>query len=175
MDGEITAWSPGMEQRYGFTSSEALGRTSHQLLGTVFPRALREIEATLACGNTWSGVLIHRHADGKSVVTVSRWDVQPAPGSRSRFVMEVHANIEHDGKEVFCQLSDIIAILVHELSEPLTAIGNYVAGTQRILDPGWPDRENARNAMLQASNQIARQAEGIRLLRDLAGALRDAD
>jgi len=50
LEGHITAWSPDMQRRYGFTSEEAHGHTAHQLLRTSFPRALPAIEATPGSG-----------------------------------------------------------------------------------------------------------------------------
>ena len=173
MDGHITFWPPDMEQRYGFASSEAVGCASHQLLKTTFPQALPEIAATLACQKTWSGVLIHRHADGRAIMTVNHWYVHQDIGNQAGLVTEVHSNIAQEGNIARQQLADALAALAHELSEPLTALSNYVDGTQRILQRGWPDLESVRNAMAQASDQIARSADGVRLLRDLVIAMRD--
>ena len=172
-DGHITSWPPDMEQRYGFASSEAVGCASHQLLRTTFPQALPEIAATLARQKTWSGVLIHRHADGRAIMTANHWYVHQDIGTQAGLVTEVHSNIAQVGKIAYHQLANALAALAHELSEPLTAVSNYVDGTQRILQRGWPDLENVRKAMAQASDQIARSAEGVRLLRDLAIAVRD--
>ena len=175
MDGQITFWSPDLEQRYGFACSEALGRTSHQLLRTIFPLKLPEIEATLANQKTWSGMLIHRHADGRAVMTVNHWHVHHDIGNHPCAVTEVHSDIAQGGEEICCQIANALAVLAHELSEPLTAIGNYVGGAQRILQHGWPDLENVRKAMTEVSSQIARGADGVRLLRDLATAMRDTE
>lgn len=175
MDGHITLWSQDMEQRYGYSRSQALGRTSHQLLRTSFPQALPEIEAALVHQKAWSGVLIHRHANGRAVMTVNHWYVGRDIGNGAPLVTEVHSDIAQDGKEACYQLADALAVLAHELSEPLTAISNYVDGTQQILQRGWPDLENVRKAMAQASDQIARSAAGVNLLRDLAVALRHID
>jgi PAS domain-containing protein len=73
MEGRLTFWPAGMEQRYGFTSEQALGHVSHQLLKTIYPRALNEIEETLLRQSNWSGGLIHRHADGRAVMVVGHW------------------------------------------------------------------------------------------------------
>ena len=175
MDGHITSWPPDMEQRYGFASSEALGCTSHQLLRTIFPLALPEIEATLACQKTWSGVLIHRHADGRAVMTVNHWYVHQDIDNQTALSRKCIPTSRKRASIARQQLADVLAALAHELSEPLTAISNYVDGTQRILQRGWPDLENVRKAMAQASNQIARSADGVRLLRDLATAMRDTE
>ena len=72
MDGQIIFWSPDPEQRYGFTCWEALGRTSHQLRRTVFPLKLPEMEATVGFQQTSSGMLNHRHDDGRAVITVNQ-------------------------------------------------------------------------------------------------------
>ena len=161
MDGRITFWSPDLDQRYGFTSSEALGCISHQLLRTIFPQALPEIEATLACQKTWSGVLIHRHADGRAVMTVNHWYVHQDIGNQACLVTEVHSDIAQEGKEYAANIADVLAALAHELSEPLTAISYYVDGAQRILQRGWPDLENVRKALAQVSSEITRGAGGV--------------
>ena len=88
-----------LEQRYGFACSEALGRTSHQLLRTIFPLKLPEIEATLANQKTSSGMLIHRHADGRAVMTVNHWHVHHDIGNHPCAVTEVHSDIAQGGEE----------------------------------------------------------------------------
>ena len=46
-DGEIHYWSRGMERLYGFSAAEAIGRISHELLRTEFPRSLDEVDNEL--------------------------------------------------------------------------------------------------------------------------------
>jgi len=173
-EGRITAWSPGMQRRYGFTSEEAQGRISHQLLRTAFPQALQAIEATLEQQNSWSGGLIHRRADGTAVMARNHWYVYHDADCQSRFVAEVHSNIAQDGNAVRDELADVLAALAHELTEPLVAISDYVDGAQRSLRAGWPDLNSVREAIERASTQIARGAEGMRLLRELADTMRNA-
>jgi PAS domain S-box-containing protein len=173
-EGRITAWSPGMQRRYGFTSEEAQGRISHQLLRTAFPQALQAIEATLEQQNSWSGGLIHHRADGTAVMTRNHWYVYHDADRQSRFVAEVHSNIAQDGSAVRDEFADVIAALAQELTEPLLAISDYVNGAQRSLQAGWPDLNSVREAIERASTQIARGADGMRLLRELADTMRHA-
>jgi PAS domain S-box-containing protein len=173
-EGRITAWSPGMQRRYGFTSEEAQGRISHQLLRTAFPQALQAIEATLEQQNSWSGGLIHHRADGTAIMAKNHWYVYHDADCQSRFVAEVHSNIAQDDSAVRDELADVLAALAHELTEPLLAISNYVDGAQRSLQAGWPDLNSVREAIERASTQIARGADGMRLLRELADTMRHA-
>jgi hypothetical protein len=173
-EGRITAWSPGMQRRCGFTSEEAQGRISHQLLRTAFPQALQAIEATLEQQNSWSGGLIHHRADGTAVMTRNHWYVYHDADRQSRFVAEVHSNIAQDGSAVRDEFADVIAALAQELTEPLLAISDYVNGAQRSLQAGWPDLNSVREAIERASTQIARGADGMRLLRELADTMRHA-
>jgi PAS domain S-box-containing protein len=173
-EGRITAWSPGMQRRYGFTSEEAQGRISHQLLRTAFPQALQAIEATLERQNSWSGGLIHRRADGTAVMAINHWYVYHDVDCQSRLVTEVHSDIADYGGAVRDELADVLAALAHELSEPLLAIGNDLDGAQRSLQVGWPDLNSVREATARASSQIARGAESVHLLRELSNGMREA-
>ena len=67
--GKISYWNEGAERLYGWTKSEAIGRSSHELLHTVFPIPLSEIESR----NKWEGELLHTRRDGTQIVVASRW------------------------------------------------------------------------------------------------------
>jgi two-component system, LuxR family, sensor kinase FixL len=174
MEGHITSWSPDMQRRYGFTSEEAQGRTSHDLLRTIFPQALEAIEAILVQRNAWRGGLIHRRADGTAIMAINHWYVYHDVDRQARLVTEVHSDITEDGGAVRDELADLLAALAHELSEPLLAIGNDVDGAQRSLEVGWPDLKSVREAIARAATQIARGAEGVHLLRELSNGMRKA-
>ena len=45
--GSIEFWNTGAERLYGFTSNEAVGRSSHALLQTVFPLDLSDLLSQL--------------------------------------------------------------------------------------------------------------------------------
>src|SRR4029077_10391969 len=49
----ITYWNRGAEQLYGWSREEALGKTPHELLRTVFPTPLKEIKSTLLSTDRW--------------------------------------------------------------------------------------------------------------------------
>src|SRR6185312_14933794 len=70
--GELEFWSNGCERMYGWTVAEAVGQRAHELLRTVFPIPLSEIEATLARSGEWSGDLMHTTKDGRVITVATR-------------------------------------------------------------------------------------------------------
>lgn len=62
-------------------------------------------------------------------------------------------------------MSEVAAVLAHELNQPLTAIGNYIGLVRTSVKSG--DTRTASIAAEKASDQIERAAEVIRKLRDL--------
>ena len=71
--GRIKFWARGLEELYGFTSAQAVGRISHKLLNTEFPISLKDINDELFDTGQWNGELAHRKCDGKTVVVASHW------------------------------------------------------------------------------------------------------
>jgi PAS domain S-box-containing protein len=73
MQGRIELWARGAESFYGYSGDEAIGRVSHELFHTEFPKPLEEIEEILRVQGTWEGELTHRTRDGNRMVVASRW------------------------------------------------------------------------------------------------------
>ena len=83
IDGTVTFWSEGCHQLYGWTAEQAIGRSSAELLRTVFPVPFDEIEAELRRKGEWSGELRQRRQDGADVVVIAHKLLQRGPdGSR---------------------------------------------------------------------------------------------
>ena len=70
---EITYWNHGAEELYGWRVEEILGKTPQDLLQTVYPNALEEIEAETQERGSWEGELRHSRRDGSVVTVSSRW------------------------------------------------------------------------------------------------------
>ena len=73
MTGIINFWNQGAERLYGWRKEEAVGRVSHDLLQTRFPKPLEEIESELARSGRWEGDLVHSTRDGSHVTVHSLW------------------------------------------------------------------------------------------------------
>jgi PAS domain S-box-containing protein len=77
LDGKINFWNSGAQHLYGWSTNEAIGKVSHDLLRTQFPEPLAKIDAELRSKGEWHGKLVHATRDGRRVVVQSRWVLKP--------------------------------------------------------------------------------------------------
>ncbi|WP_437972166.1 PAS domain S-box protein [Sorangium sp. So ce260] len=92
LDGMITYWNKGAERMYGIRREDAEGRPSHELLRTVFPSPLPEIERSLLTDGHWEGDLEHTTPRG-TVIVSSRWVLRRGPGGAAETVFEINNDI----------------------------------------------------------------------------------
>ena len=93
MNDVITYWNRGAEERYGWSSEEAVGRVSHELTQTTFPAPLQEINAELLKTGQWEGELIHTRRDGTTVTVASRWALQRDEAQKPVAILETNNDI----------------------------------------------------------------------------------
>jgi PAS domain S-box-containing protein len=93
MDDVIVYWNRGAEELYGWKKAETVGRTSHQLMRTIFPKPLEEITAELLRTGRWEGELVHTKKDGTRAIVASRWSVQRDARGRPVATLETNNDI----------------------------------------------------------------------------------
>jgi PAS domain S-box-containing protein len=91
----ITYWNRGAQELYGWTPEQAIGAKSHELLQTVFPAALYEINAELLQTGRWEGELKHAKVDGSLVAVSSRWSLRRDEHGSPAAVLETNNDISH--------------------------------------------------------------------------------
>lgn len=116
LDNGIVYWNKAAEQLYGYTASEALGRSSHDLLATQFPDSLDELLSTLKLKNEWAGELIHRHRDGRSLMIESRMRLVQI--DTTALVLEANRDISRR-KELEREVLDVVAMEQHRIGQEL--------------------------------------------------------
>ncbi len=92
-NGRITHWTAGAERLYGWPAREAIGRISHDLLETEFPKPLADIEADLLRDGHWCGELLQRSRDGRPVHVTSHWALQRDANGQPPAIAEVNTDI----------------------------------------------------------------------------------
>src|SRR5436190_3235378 len=110
MNDVITYWNRGAEERYGWSSEEAVGRVSHELTQTSLPKPLPEIQAELLETGRWEGELVHVRRDGTSVMVASRWALQRDESGNPIAILETNNDIT-ERKEAEEKLRDSEAFL----------------------------------------------------------------
>jgi hypothetical protein len=88
-------------------------------------------------------------------------------------VTELHSDIVAAGTDAGRQLADVMTTIAQELSQPLTALGSYISGVRRGLEPAWSDKLRLEQGMTEAAAQLARTSEALNHLRSLGENLRD--
>jgi PAS domain S-box-containing protein len=129
-DDRIIFWNKGTTQMYGWTEQEALGKNSHELLRTVFPVPLEEINAELHSRGQWEGELVHMCKDGSTLVVASHWaqhtDEHGAPVATLEVGNDVTElkQLQDALRQSDRRKDEFLAMLAHELRNPLAPILN---------------------------------------------------
>ena len=92
-DGEILFWGRGLQNLYGWSAEEAIGRISHELLATRFPVPLPEIQAELLESGEWQGELHHTHRDGRQLAVASQWALHGGTTPESLSILELNLDV----------------------------------------------------------------------------------
>ncbi|MDP3255098.1 PAS domain-containing sensor histidine kinase [Bosea sp. (in: a-proteobacteria)] len=92
-DGVVSRWTSGSEALYGWSRTEALGRSAHDLLETVFPQPFADILAHLKAHGVWTGELSQRRKDGMPVSVASRWVVAETEGEAGTSIIETNVDV----------------------------------------------------------------------------------
>src|SRR5215813_4046075 len=96
MEGIINFWNHSAEKLYGWREEEAVGKVSHDLLKTQFPKPLEEIESELVRNGRWEGKLVHTTREGRRVVVESRWSLE-VEGQIGELI-EINARSDNSGR-----------------------------------------------------------------------------
>jgi PAS domain S-box-containing protein len=131
LDGVIQYWNRGAEELYGYSSREAVGRVSHDLLATTCPEGMSHTLEELRRAGSWRGELNHRTKDG-SVLAVQTL-MQVVRRGNQLLVLESNRDLtaqkqnENLLREADRRKDEFIAMLSHELRNPLAPIRNVAA------------------------------------------------
>ena len=96
---EIVFWNRAAERLYGWRKEELHGKTTHNVLSTVFPKPLKEIEAEISEKGHWEGELLHKRRDGAGLVVFSRWALRTDVAGKPLAVLESNRDITQSKRD----------------------------------------------------------------------------
>ncbi len=80
LQGRIVFWNGGAERLFGWSSDQATGQVSQDMLQMLLPGSLDEIARVMSEAGLWEGELRHRAKDGREIATLSRWTIRRDEG-----------------------------------------------------------------------------------------------
>jgi PAS domain S-box-containing protein len=160
MNDIISYWNHGAEELYGWKAEDAIGKRSHELLQTIFPAALDDINAELFRTGRWEGELRHTKADKSKVVVASRWSLRRDEREQPAGVLETNNDIterKHREEEIRSlnqellkrsteleatnkELEAFAYSVSHDLRAPLRHIAGYAEMLQKNASPVLSDK-----------------------------------
>jgi two-component system sensor kinase FixL len=182
--GIIRSFSAAAERLFGWSAEEAIGRNVSELMPEPYrsahdgyvARYLRTGERKIiGIGR----VVVGERRDGSTFpMELSVGEMQGGAHkaftgfvrdltdreTTERRLQDLQSELVHVSR--LTAMGEMASALAHELNQPLSAIANYLKGSERLLDVDPPDREKIRRALSNATDQALRAGEIIRRLRN---------
>ncbi|MEH2442499.1 PAS domain S-box protein [Nostoc sp.] len=129
---KITHWSQGAERLYGWNCEEVKNQDiTHNLLHTIFPKPLKEIQTECLQQGTWFGELQHLTRDGRYIIVQSRWTMQLDASGQRCATLEINTDITAR-KQAEVALRQLNQELETRVLERTAALQNTLAETQGL-------------------------------------------
>jgi two-component system sensor kinase FixL len=181
-NGTIRSFSAAAERLFGYAAADVTGKNVNALMPAPYraehDRYLYRYHATgerriigigrIVVGQRKDGTTFPMELavgevllEGRREYTGFVRDITQRTESERR-LQALQAELLHVSR--LTEMGQMAAGLAHELNQPLAAIGNYIAASQRLLERG--KSEEAISAAKKAGEQVKRAGEIIRRLRD---------
>lgn len=182
--GVMHSFSVAAEHLFGWTAAEAMGRNVSMLMPEPY-RAGHDgyLERYLRTGERRiigiGRVVVGERRDGSTFpMELSVGEMRSGQHrfftgfvrdltdreTTERRLQDLQSELVHVSR--LTAMGEMASALAHELNQPLSAIANYMKGSERLLDVEPPDRDKIKGALASAAEQALRAGQIIRRLRD---------
>jgi len=183
--GIMQSFSTAAEGLFGYRADEVIGRNVKMLMPSPYREAHDDyIGRYLTTGERRiigaGRVVVGERKDGRTFpmeLAVGEMrshdrrfftgfvrDISQRQATEAR-LQDLQADLVHISR--LTAMGEMASTLAHELNQPLSAIGNYLRGSQRLLESAADEKSaTLRNALDKAAEQAVRAGQIIRRLRD---------
>jgi PAS domain S-box-containing protein len=165
LDGTIRFWNQGAERLYGWSSAEAVGRNSRELINTD-PGAFDRANARVRQSGEWTGELSQLDKTGKRIAIEASWTLLRDAGGNPKSVLAINTDLTEQ-KRLEAQvaraqriesLGTLAGGIAHDFNNILAAVS---ANVLLALDDLAADHP-AREALLEIGKASTRATELVR-------------
>ncbi len=163
LDGTVRFWNHGAQEMYGYPPEQAMGSRTHELLRTIFPNDIGEIQEILLRDGYWEGQLTHTTSSGNCIKVASRWVLQRKDDGQILRVLEINTDItEHEKLQLEMlkvqkleSLGVLAGGIAHDFNNVLTGILGNISFARMFLD----DSHRASKILLEAEKASQRATD----------------
>ncbi len=167
LDGPILYWNHGAELLYGYSSAEAVGQFSHQLLQTERPVSPELFKKALKRNGEWIGDILHMTRDGRRLVVESRHQLLKESGGKA-IVLEICRDITErlELEQELRRSHDELEQRVHERTRELAGANRSLRRLSRqVLEVQETER---RRIARELHDEIGQALTGVKMMIETA-------
>lgn len=144
-DQMITYWNKGAELLYGWSKPEAVGKSAHALLKTVFPRPWKEIQEILIRDGHWGGDLPQTRSDGAEIVVALRLTLHKDQSGNPKTTLcighDVTGHKMREQQQLQQERVESMSVLASEIAHDFNNVFSVILGYTSLIQGGRSEPE----------------------------------
>ncbi len=161
LENRILFWNKGAERLYGWSSEEALGQTTTQLLYQGISPQMQAAQKTLIAKGEWQGELHQITKTGREITVESRWTLVRNDDQIPKSILIVSTDITEkkqlEAQFLQAQRLESIGTLASGIAHDLNNILTPVLATAQLLQMKLTNLDARSQQMLQVLEANARR------------------
>lgn len=156
LDSTILFWNNGAESIYGWSSEEALGQNTNELLYPEITPLLQEALKTVLESGSWQGELRKIDKEGKELTVTSRWTLVRDEQGKPKSILSVDTDITEQKKLAAqflrAQRMESIGTLAGGIAHDLNNVLAPILMSVQLLQLKYPQDQNQQLLNLLENN-----------------------